>query len=1019
MYKTKKALSFFLAVCMFVISLSPVFAATNPINEDYSKATQVDAVTLENDASMLVLLGLLVGDQGGLRLSDGITRAEVATLVCRILGNDNLAQTSTVFGDVPSSHWASGYINYANQRGIIAGYGADANGVNNFGPEDAVTIEQTVKMVVAAMGYNPEAEAQGGYPGGYLSVASRLGITNGVTVKDFSAEALREAVVVVIAESLDKPLMVRKSYGSSEEYVQDETKSLFSEYLKTVKLSGTITDNEFGGQASGVVEFNVDDNFNTYWDTKYKEGEKIKLNVGTTDAANYLGKPVTILASHNSSSGNSTIVSVKANTGNTVKSALEDIEAKKDNANYNYAVDYQTYGGNSNVRTITFDANGATNTEVANVYINGVGGFKMSEILANTTSGGIKNLSNANGFTHLNGAYGTIEFFKSANAKNYDSAVVTAYVNLLVDRVDADSKIVYGKTGVEGPSLSEIDYSDADKVSLTIRDSVGNIVKPEDLKEYDVLTVVVSESSSKVSFSAEVARTTISGTVTEYDETENTVVIDSKTYNVPNNVDKSVAAKFDGITGTFYVDALGSVVSSSEEAKSTESYALIAEALKGGDSKVKLYTTSGSTVTKNLAETARFNGARISDKQTSETLAKLGVLVYFEQNSNGEVVRIFDAVSNDKVKAEGQSSVSDASQLTFKASGQIKKSGSSMWITGSANINENTVFFVNTQSVDTNNDSKADMLTSASDFEVYKAADFTNNDEITKFVAYNTDSKNVAAVVTIAAPKAGIATNKVQMIRTITNRVTNSEGGSVPRLNFFSGSALVAEDAGGNFWTWNSTGSKWETAADASFDQATSGIDQQTITSSVQPGTVVSYRESANGEASKVVRLVGYDSKTDTPVYDHTTYTQGGQFADISKLNTKSCWKPTDELFQLIKENASSKDKAAYYFGEVSKKDSDRITVRVIGYDGGKYTYNTDEEFNLSGVTVWACDPTKTASNQVVKSTGASKIEVRGTIPNGTDTGVGAGGNLADSPQRVLVVVIDGKVSEAFTWIEK
>ena len=84
-------------------------------------------------------LGIITGDdQDGdgtmdFRPADTITRAEVAAIISRIQGMNSVAQAATNFADVPSTHWASGYVNNAEGRGIINGYGD-----GNFGPEDNV-----------------------------------------------------------------------------------------------------------------------------------------------------------------------------------------------------------------------------------------------------------------------------------------------------------------------------------------------------------------------------------------------------------------------------------------------------------------------------------------------------------------------------------------------------------------------------------------------------------------------------------------------------------------------------------------------------------------------------------------------------------------------------------------------------------------------------------------------------------------------------------------------------------------
>ena len=67
-------------------------------------------------------------------------------------------------------------MNMLTGRRIVVGVtGGIGNGM--FGPEDPVTYEQAVKMIVSALGYDLVANNKGGYPTGYLAVASSEGIT--------------------------------------------------------------------------------------------------------------------------------------------------------------------------------------------------------------------------------------------------------------------------------------------------------------------------------------------------------------------------------------------------------------------------------------------------------------------------------------------------------------------------------------------------------------------------------------------------------------------------------------------------------------------------------------------------------------------------------------------------------------------------------------------------------------------------------------------------------------------------
>ena len=112
---------------------------------------------------------------GQFKPNEYITRAEFIVLLCRALNRENDAEklkNMSKFIDVPNTHWASGYINFASNVGIITG---TENGV--FEPESNVRFEQAIKMVVAALGYSQtDAESRGGYPTGYLSIGSEIGL---------------------------------------------------------------------------------------------------------------------------------------------------------------------------------------------------------------------------------------------------------------------------------------------------------------------------------------------------------------------------------------------------------------------------------------------------------------------------------------------------------------------------------------------------------------------------------------------------------------------------------------------------------------------------------------------------------------------------------------------------------------------------------------------------------------------------------------------------------------------------
>ena len=95
----KKVLSFVLVLAMVLGSVTMAFAA------NYSDDA---AITNKEAVAVLSAAGVLEGDSNGFRPADGLTRAEGAAIVARmLLGKAEAAKLTTVvgpFSDVPATH---------------------------------------------------------------------------------------------------------------------------------------------------------------------------------------------------------------------------------------------------------------------------------------------------------------------------------------------------------------------------------------------------------------------------------------------------------------------------------------------------------------------------------------------------------------------------------------------------------------------------------------------------------------------------------------------------------------------------------------------------------------------------------------------------------------------------------------------------------------------------------------------------------------------------------------------------
>lgn len=151
---------------------------------------------------LLNTLGLLEGDENNdLHPYRTITRAELIAVVLRLAGVDdeyfmNVETGKQNFSDVPTDSWYYGAVKTACDAGIVGGY---TDGT--FKPDQTVSFNEALKLVICAIGYGGIAEEEGSYPFGYISVANKLKISKNLTA-DSGDKTLRKTVGKMLYNAL-------------------------------------------------------------------------------------------------------------------------------------------------------------------------------------------------------------------------------------------------------------------------------------------------------------------------------------------------------------------------------------------------------------------------------------------------------------------------------------------------------------------------------------------------------------------------------------------------------------------------------------------------------------------------------------------------------------------------------------------------------------------------------------------------------------------------------------------------
>ena len=240
MRNLKRALSLVLALVM-VVGLMVVGAGA----ASYNDLTDKDEIVNEDAVSMLVSLGVIEGKpDGSYAPQENVDRAQMAKMLSVIMnrGVDNSSLYQNVNSGLTdiNANWAKGHINYCYTTGIIAGRG---NGT--FDPSATVTALEAAKMLLVAIGYDPDIEGFVGTDWALnVSVrADQLGIFNNFT-KDITAPLNRDDAALLIYNAMDVE-MVQSYTTNNYPIVYSDHRTLLSDRYGVIRVQGVVVANEW------------------------------------------------------------------------------------------------------------------------------------------------------------------------------------------------------------------------------------------------------------------------------------------------------------------------------------------------------------------------------------------------------------------------------------------------------------------------------------------------------------------------------------------------------------------------------------------------------------------------------------------------------------------------------------------------------------------------------------------------------------------------------------------------------
>lgn len=539
---------------------------------------------------------------------ENVSRGEFAHMAASLFGVRETADDTspnTSYWDVPEDYKYARDIALLTQIGVLNGVSE-----NMFSPYETVTYEQAIKTLVIITGYDAMANKNGGWPGGYVTVAGRNKMLGGVELTNpFS----RKALYRLIYNTLDVPI-IDEVFSTSQENTLIKTNSTLRDKIsdssayKLFKHEGIITANSYIYTTSPYT--------NLYDDEVVIEntsvGKTIIYKAGKTDVFDLVGCRVEFFARETDSGYE--LLSVKPVYDN-------DRDVVLVNADW-----FNNKSGN----TVSYTDNN-NKTEKLNLSANMKVVYNGSRVINPLDS--IYNITD-----------GYIRFINNDSSSGYDLAMIWEYKNAIAESFDGQ-RFNFKNNALYENLTALFSDSEDDSVKMIVTDRNGNLVKSFDAER----TVSVFADKDKKRFRVVVSDEQIEGTFESFDE--DTVSVNGKEYRKAASLGSNMLL---GENYLLYINHEGKIAFS--KSKNPVNYGYI---LKYGSKGALGKKISAKIILPGAVD----DGVEINEEDTTDT-SRVPYLIL--QNNKAEVFSFAD-----NVKCEGRK-YSGNDLMTLLGSSAIK-----------------------------------------------------------------------------------------------------------------------------------------------------------------------------------------------------------------------------------------------------------------------------------------------------------------------------------------------------------
>lgn len=556
----------------------------------------------------------------------GMNRGEFAKILASLYDDNAVDANVTYFNDIDGVTDAETCraVNLLAAYGILKG---NPNGVYQAGAP--LVFSEAVTALVRVLGYEYEAEENGGYPLGYLSAAAKIGLTNGLS----GNEAINTAVAKLIDNALDIKVLNRVNWGDTFEL--QVGKETLMESLMNIKTGRGVV-YAVGGMAL-ESSYAVDEQYVRIGEQLLRlDKSKCKMAqalLGRTVKFYYRSEPDEDILYYCMDTRKEEVLTIDLNTNPVQK---------------NGAITYEDESGK--LRTVS---------TVAAPYVvyNGRPISKIPEW----------------------GSNGTLTCIASSRDQ-YDILIIEDYKTYVVDQVNDNGTAIVAKYAQDAlPDLSEVQ-------ELYLQDSNGGDMKLSDITKNDVLSVAASMDEKHSYMMIRLSRRRFIGKLEEVSGTapvDYRLRISAEEYSVTPEFytylsGRNISAML-GLVDYFHVDVFGNVAhvdSVTVTGRDVLGYLMAVAKDSGafGTTEIKVFSQGGYFEELTLSSRMRLNGEKsIGGRAAREWFADnvtAGQLITYRTDDAGEVIQIDTAADSPR---DGLYKVTDVSsryrsgQKTFKS----------------------------------------------------------------------------------------------------------------------------------------------------------------------------------------------------------------------------------------------------------------------------------------------------------------------------------------------------------------